>query len=70
MHGKTRYMPINLNVSDNVDTVFGDENNFKLNTSYMSRKNHRKNSVMITSPGQEIVFKGCNPKRYSQSTHF
>lgn len=63
MHGKTRYMPINLNVSDNVDTVFGDENNFKLSTNYLNRANHRKNSVMVTSPGQEIIFKGCNPKR-------
>ncbi|EGZ50301.1 MULTISPECIES: ACP-like domain-containing protein [Neisseria] len=63
MNGKTRYMPINLNVSDNVDTVFGDENNFKLSTSYMDRKNHRKNAVMVTSPGQEIIFKSCRPVR-------
>ncbi|MFS6938826.1 adhesin [Neisseria animaloris] len=63
VHGKTRYMPINLNSSDNVDTIFGDEDNFKLSTDYMTRANHRSKSIMITSPGQEIVFKSCNPRR-------
>lgn len=63
MNGKTRYMPINLNASDNVDTVFGDENNFKLSTGYLDRSNHRRNSIMITSPGQDILFKSCKPRR-------
>lgn len=63
MHGKARYMPINLGVSDDVDTVFGDDDNFKLTTDYMTRANHRKKAVMITSPGQEVIFKGCKPRR-------
>lgn len=63
VNGKRRYMPINLNRSDSVDTIFGDENNFKLSTDYMTRSNHRAKSIMITSPGQEIVFKGCRPRR-------
>lgn len=63
MNGKTRYMPLNLERSDNVDTVFGDEDNFKLSTDYMDRANHRKKTVMITSPGQSILFKNCTPRR-------
>ncbi|MDO5070739.1 MAG: adhesin [Neisseria zoodegmatis] len=63
VNGKRRYMPVNLNRSDNVDTIFGDEDNFKLSTDYMTRSNHRAKSIMITSPGQEILFKGCKPRR-------
>ncbi|EGV36820.1 ACP-like domain-containing protein [Neisseria weaveri] len=63
VNGKTRYMPVNLNRSDNVETIFGDEDNFKLSTDYMNRANHRSKAIMITSPGQEIVFKGCKPRR-------
>lgn len=62
VNGKTRYMPINLNRSDSVDTVFGDEDNFKLSTDYMTRSNHRSKSIMITSPGQEVVLKSCRPR--------
>lgn len=62
LNGKTRYMPLNLERSDNVDTVFGDENNFKLSTDYMDRANHRKKSVMVTAPGQSILFKNCSPR--------
>lgn len=63
LNGKTRYMPINLNRSDNVDTIFGDEDNFSLSTEAMTQANHREKAVMITSPGQEILFKSCMPKR-------
>lgn len=63
LHGKRRYMPINLAASDNVDTVFGDENNFKLDTDYMDQANHRRRNVMVTSPGQEIIFKSCRAVR-------
>lgn len=62
LNGKMRYMPKNLYVSDNVSTVFGDEDNFKLSSGYMDRKNHRRQAVMITSPGQEILFKSCMPR--------
>lgn len=61
-NGKTRYMPINLSRSDNVDTVFGDENSFSLAASYMDRKNYHRRSVMITAPDGEIVFKNCSPR--------
>lgn len=63
INGKTRYMPINLNRSDDVDTVFGDENNFSLSTEAMTQANHREKAMMISSPGQDIVFKSCMPKR-------
>ncbi|WP_373747398.1 adhesin [Neisseria dentiae] len=63
VNGKTRRMPINLNRSDDVETIFGDENNFSLSTDYMTRKNHRQKAVMITSPSQEIVYKSCMPRK-------
>ena len=63
MHGKRRYMPINLGTSDNMETTFGDENSFKLSTDYMDRANHRRKSMMITALDQEILFKDCKPRR-------
>ncbi|WP_373740017.1 adhesin [Neisseria sp.] len=62
-NGKNRYMPINLSRSDNVETIFGDENSFSLSTDYMDRKNYRQRPVMITAPDGEIVFKNCSPRR-------
>lgn len=59
LNGKSRFMPINLNRSDSVDTVFGDENNFSLSTSAMNKNNYRKISVSIMSPASEILFKNC-----------
>ena len=61
--GKSRYMPINLNRSDRVDTVFGDENNYSLSSAYMDSKNFNKQPIMITDPGQQIVYKNCTPAR-------
>lgn len=66
MGGKTRYMPINLNRSDNVDTIFGDENNYSLSTSYMDRANYARQPVMVTDPAQEIVYKDCSPAALRQ----
>ncbi|MDO4693886.1 MAG: adhesin [Eikenella sp.] len=63
MNGKRRYMPVNLNVSDRTATTFGDENNFKLSTDYLDRRNYRSRSVMVTSPGQELIYKSCRPRR-------
>ncbi|WP_274571957.1 adhesin [Neisseria leonii] len=62
VNGKTRHMPINLHRSDNVDTIFGDENNFSLSTDGMTRSNVRKKAVMITSPASEILYKSCKPR--------
>ncbi len=59
LNGKSRFMPINLYRSDNVDTVFGDENNFSLMGENITRKNYRS-SINIQSPNSEIIFKGCN----------
>ena len=61
--GKTRYMPINLNRSDRAGTIFGDENNYSLSSSYMDSKNFSKQPIMITDPGQQIVYKNCTPAR-------
>lgn len=62
LNGKKRVMPINLNRSDDVDTVFGDEKTYSLSTSYMDRKNHAAQSIMVTDPRQQIIYKDCNPK--------
>lgn len=63
INGKTRYMPVNLNRTDNVETVFGDENNFSLSTDQLDRSNVRQKSVMIMSPSSEILYKSCTPRR-------
>lgn len=63
LNGKSRFMPINLNRSDTVDTVFGDENNFSLSTSAINKNNYRKASIMVMSPSSEILFKGCKPSK-------
>ena len=43
-------MPFNLNRSDNVDSVFGDENNYSLMTDAMTLYNYHKLGINITSP--------------------
>lgn len=63
MNGKRRYMPVNLGASDRAGTTFGDEDNFKLSTDHLNRRNYRSRSIMITSPGQEIIYKNCRPGR-------
>lgn len=63
LYGKKRFMPINLNRSDNVDLIFGDENNFSLSTASFDRTNYRTKPILVTSPSNEIVFKNCMPKR-------
>lgn len=61
LNGKTRYMPINLNLSDNVDTVFGDDNNFSLSSSAItSRKYH--SPMQVQSPASEIIYKSCSAR--------
>lgn len=61
--GKNRFLPINLNRSDNVDTVFGDSNNYSIMTDAMTLANHRSKSINIQSASGEFAFKGCSPRR-------
>ena len=58
LNGKTRFMPLNIKRTDQVDTVFGDENNFSLTTSHMTVDNYQL-PILITDPAQEIIFKNC-----------
>lgn len=59
LNGKVRFMPLNPKQTDQVDTVFGDENNFSLATSYMNAENYQV-PMLITDPAQEIIFKNCD----------
>ncbi len=63
LNGKTRFMPVNLNRSDNVSSVFGDENNFSLMANPITLANVAKSSINIQSPASEILFKGCMVKQ-------
>ncbi|MGX2974151.1 ACP-like domain-containing protein [Ursidibacter arcticus] len=60
--GKQRFMPINLNRSDNVDLIFGDENNFSLTTDAFDSKTYHSKSIMIMTPNNEIVYNNCKPR--------
>ncbi len=60
--GRIRYMPINLNRSDNVDTIFGKEKQYVLSTGYLDSKNFKKSSILLTSPSNKILFKNCSAK--------
>lgn len=60
LNGKTRFMPLNVKHSDQVSTVFGDENNFRLSTAQMTAENYQL-PMLITDPAQEIIFKNCDP---------
>lgn len=63
INGKNWFMPINLNRSDNVDTVFGDANNYSIMTDAMTLANHRSKSINIQSASGQFAFKGCNPRK-------
>ncbi|MCF7528760.1 DUF7606 domain-containing protein [Neisseria lisongii] len=62
VNGKVRTMPINLNHSNSVDTIFGQEDSYMLNSNYLDSKNYRKSSIMITAPDNQIVYKGCSAR--------
>lgn len=57
--GKSRFMPINLNRTELVSTVFGDENNFSVMADSINFSNVRKSSINVQSPASEILFKNC-----------
>ena len=62
LNGKKRFLPINLGRSDDVDTVFGDEENFSIMTGALRLNNYHKSSANIQDASSEIIYKGCNVK--------
>lgn len=60
LNGKKRFLPINLGRSDNVGTVFGDEDNFSIMTGALRLNNYHKSSANIQNAKSEILYKGCN----------
>ncbi|MGP4788631.1 ACP-like domain-containing protein [Psychrobacter sp. 1Y11] len=59
LNGKTRFLPINLARTDNVSTVFGDEDNFSIMTGPLRLNNYHTSSANIQNAKSEIVYKGC-----------
>ncbi len=57
--GRVRYMPINLSRSDSVSTVFGKEGQYVLSSGYLTKKNYKKSSMLLTAPDNKILFKNC-----------
>ncbi|MGM8897755.1 MULTISPECIES: ACP-like domain-containing protein [unclassified Psychrobacter] len=60
LNGKKRFLPINLGRSDNVGTVFGDEENFSIMTGPLRLNNYHKSSANIQNAKSEILYKGCD----------
>lgn len=60
LNGKKRFLPLNLARTDNVDTVFGDEENFSIMSDAMRLNNYHRLSINVQNANSEIVFKGCN----------
>ena len=53
-------MPINYEQTDNMVTVFGDDNNFNMMTDSMIISNYSKvPAVLVNSPSGEILYKEC-----------
>lgn len=57
--GQQRTMPINLALSDDTGTVFGEENQYMLSGGYIDSNNYKQSSVMAFSPSSEILYKNC-----------
>ncbi len=62
INGGVRYMPVNLSRSDNSGTVFGKDGQYVLSSGYLTNKNYKKSSMLLTSPNNEILFKNCTGK--------
>ncbi|WP_019673294.1 ACP-like domain-containing protein [Psychrobacter lutiphocae] len=62
LNGKTRFLPINLGRSDDVQTVFGDEENFSIMSDTLRLNNYHKSSVNIQNANSEFLYKGCDAK--------
>lgn len=61
-NGKARFMPINLDHSDLVGTMFGEENSYTLNTEAITVKNYKKSTISVMTPASEIIYKNCKSK--------
>lgn len=61
LNGKTRFMPINLYLSDMVGTTFGDDNNFSLSTAGITSRKY-KADIQVQSPASEIIYKSCSAR--------
>ena len=59
--GKQRTLKYDMASSDDVDTLFKDSSGYSLSTSYMDSGNYRDASIVILSPGSEVLFKDCSP---------
>ena len=59
LNGKTRFMPINENRTDNVGVVFGDDDNFSLMTGPITKKKMRGTTVSIQEPNSTFIAKNC-----------
>lgn len=57
--GKDRFMPINLSRSDQVDTVFGGEDNYRLTSEDFSLNTYHRRGINIQTPGNEVLYKNC-----------
>ena len=62
LSGKNRFLPVNLGRSDDVDTVFGDEDNFSIMSNAMQLNNYHKSSINVQDASSKILYKGCNVK--------
>ncbi|MDO4641761.1 MAG: adhesin [Neisseria sp.] len=60
--GRRVTMPIDLNRSDNQETYYGKQGGYVLGTGYMDSKSYRDQSIMITNPNDEIIYKDCSPR--------
>ncbi len=62
LSGKLRFLPINLAKSNNMDTVFGDEQNFRVMSNAFNVYNYQKSSINIQDVNSKILFKNCSIK--------
>lgn len=62
LKGRRVVMPIDLNRSDNVDTFYS-KSGYTLGTGVMDKKTYRSQSISITAPNNQIIFKDCSPRR-------
>lgn len=61
LNGANRVMNYDLDRSDDVDTYFKDSAGYRISTSNMTSDNYHQAGVMIMSPNDEILYKGCTP---------
>lgn len=61
--GKPHIVRYNKSQSDSAYTLFGQEGQYMLSTGAITRAQYRSQSIMITAPTNEIVFKDCTTKR-------